>query len=72
MSRTQCFERYSRFKTGRTSIDEDPRSERPSMSTDVVFFDWQGAVHYEFVPRGQTVNKEFYVAVLKRLSEAVC
>jgi len=70
MSRTQCFEWYSRFKTGRTSIDEDPRSGRPSMSTDVVFFDWQDAVHYEFVPHGQTVNK-FYIAVLKRLSEAV-
>jgi len=26
MSRTQCFEWYSHFKTGRTSIDEDPRS----------------------------------------------
>jgi len=24
MSRTQCFEWYSRFKTGRTLIDEDP------------------------------------------------
>ena len=41
------------------------------MSTDVVFFDWQVAIHYRFVPRGQTVNKEFYVVVLKRLSEAV-
>ena len=37
----------------------------------VVFFDWQGVIHYEFVPRGQTVNKEFYVAVLKHLREAV-
>jgi len=36
-----------------------------------VFFDRQGAVHYEFVPRDQTANKEFYVAVLKRLKEAV-
>jgi hypothetical protein len=27
MSRTQCFEWYSRFKTGRTSIDEDPQHE---------------------------------------------
>ena len=71
MSRWQCFERYSHFKTGRTSIDEDPWSGRPSTSKDVVFFDWQGAIHYEFVPRGQTVNKEFYVAVLPRLSEAV-
>ena len=38
----------------------------------VVFFDWQGAIHSEFIPRVQTVNKEFYVAVLKHLREAVC
>jgi len=37
----------------------------------LVFFDWQGIIHHEFVPHGQTVNKEFYVAVLKRLREAV-
>jgi hypothetical protein len=200
MSRTQCFEWYSRFKTGRTSIDEDPRSGQTSMSTDdahinaihdlilqncrltireiaedvgisfgscqailteklnmhrvaakfvpcvfaedqkanrvnisqelldrvsvdenflktiitgdrtwvygydvktkaqssqwvgqgspqlkrarmsrsnlkvmlVALFDWQGVIHYEFIPHGQTVNKEFYVAVLKHLREAVC
>ena len=41
------------------------------MKVMVVFFDWQGVVHYEFIPHGQTVNKEFYVAVLKRLWEAV-
>jgi len=39
MSRTQCFEWYSRFKTGRTSIDEDPRSGRHPMSTDDVHID---------------------------------
>jgi len=37
----------------------------------VVFFDQQGVIHYEFVPRGQTVNKEFYITVLKRSREAV-
>jgi transposase len=37
----------------------------------VVFFDWQGVNHSEFVPRGQTVNKEFYVTVLKHLREVV-
>ena len=37
----------------------------------LVFFEWQGIIHHEFVPRGQTANKEFYVAVLKRLREAV-
>ena len=36
MSRTQCFEWYSRFKTGRTSIDEDLQSGQPSTSTDDV------------------------------------
>jgi len=39
MSRTQCFECYSHFKTGRTSIDEDPRSGRTSKSTDDVHID---------------------------------
>ena len=38
LGRTQCFEWYSRFKTGRTSID-DPRSGRPSTSTDDVRID---------------------------------
>ena len=28
-------------------------------------------VHYEFVPRGETVNKEFYLSVLKCLRAAV-
>jgi len=28
-------------------------------------------VHHEFVPRGETVNKEFYLKVMKRLTEAV-
>jgi hypothetical protein len=47
------------------------RMSRSDMVMLMVFFDWQGVIHYEFVPRGQTVNKEFYVAVLKRLREAV-
>ena len=41
------------------------------MKVMLVFFDWQGIIHHEFVPRGQTVNKEFYIAVLKHLGEAV-
>jgi len=41
-SRTQCFDWYSHFKTGRTSMDEDPRSGRPSTSTDDVHIN---AVH---------------------------
>jgi len=40
------------------------------MSTDTVFFDWQGALDYEFVPHGQTVNKKFYIAVRRTPEEA--
>jgi len=33
LSRTQCYEWYQRFKSGRTSIEEDPKYGRPSSST---------------------------------------
>ena len=39
--------------------------------TLIVFFYWKGIVHYEFVPCGETVNKEFYLNALKHLREAV-
>ena len=54
-----------------------PRPKKARMSRSnmkvmlVVFFEWQDVIHYEFVPCGQTVNKEFYIAVLNRLREAV-
>jgi len=47
------------------------RMSRSNMKVMLVFFDWQGIIHHKFIPRGQTVNKEFYVAVLKSLREAV-
>lgn len=36
-----------------------------------VFFDYRGVVHYEFLPPGQTVNKEYYLGVMRRLREAI-
>ena len=33
LSRTQCYEWYQRFRSGRTSIEGDPKSGRPSSST---------------------------------------
>ena len=33
--------------------------------------DIRGIVHYEFVPNGQTVNKVYYLEVVKRLREKV-
>ena len=37
----------------------------------VVFFDWKGIVHHEFVLRGQMVNKQSYLEVLAHLRDAV-
>ena len=37
----------------------------------IIFFDCEGVVLYGFVPRDQTINKEYYVEVLKRLRDAV-
>ena len=34
LRRTQCHERYHRFKLSRTSIEDDPKSGRPSTSMD--------------------------------------
>ena len=48
------------------------RQSRSNMKVMLIFFFYlKGIVHYEFVPRGETVNKEFYLNVLKRLREAM-
>ena len=36
-----------------------------------VFFDYRRVVHYEFLPTGQTVNKEYYLSVMRHLREAI-
>ena len=38
---------------------------------DSFFFYWKAIVHNEFVPCVETVNKEFYLKVMKRWREAV-
>ena len=35
------------------------------------FFDCKGVVHHESAPQGETVTKEYYLAVLKRLREKI-
>ena len=38
---------------------------------DFFLFACESVVHYEFAPRGHTVNEEYYVKVLKRLRDTV-
>ena len=32
-----------------------------------IFFDWQGVIHKEFVPEGETINAVYYKGVMERL-----
>ena len=59
---------------------KSPSSPRPKKTRQVrskinvmliVIFDADGIVHHEYVPQGQTVTKEFYLDVMRRLREAV-
>jgi hypothetical protein len=36
-----------------------------------VFLNCEAIIHHEFLPRGQRVNKEYYLKVMKMLREAV-
>ena len=36
-----------------------------------VFIDCNGVVHHEFLPQDLTVNKEYYLEVMRRLREAI-
>lgn len=48
-----------------------PRQSRSKIKVLTVFFDYRGIVHHEFLPHGETVNKHYYLKVMKRLREAI-
>jgi len=37
----------------------------------IAFFDFDGLVHHQYIPRGQTVNKEFYKTVRQHIRDNV-
>ena len=65
----QQSSQWKRPDEPRTKKTRQSRSHVKSML--IIFFDCEGVAHYEFAPRGQTINKEYYVEVLKRLRDAV-
>jgi hypothetical protein len=54
-----------------------PRPKKPQMSKSkiktilIYFFNIRGIIHFEFVPKGTTVNQAFYMEVVKRPIDAV-
>ena len=53
-----------------------PKKARQSKSTHkllmILFFDSTGMIYMHWVPTGQTVNKEYYVEVLREFSKRFC
>ena len=61
----------SQWKTA-TSRPKKARQVKSNIKTMLIaFFDIDGLVHHEYVPRGQKVNKEFHRTALQRFREAV-
>jgi len=54
-----------------TASSPRPKKARQVKSMLIAFFDMDGLVRHECVPRGQTVNKEFHKTVLQRLRNTV-
>jgi hypothetical protein len=65
LSRSHTFEWFKRFKEDRNSVDDGPRSGRPSTRME-------GAVKYEYAPEGETVDQHYCVEVVKRQRLALC
>ncbi|UYV81907.1 hypothetical protein LAZ67_21000085 [Cordylochernes scorpioides] len=62
--KSRAFEWFARFK--------DARMIKSKLKCLLItLFDVKGLVHYEFVPKGQTINQHYYLDVLRRLREAV-
>ncbi|UYV78693.1 hypothetical protein LAZ67_16002432 [Cordylochernes scorpioides] len=72
--------KIQRKKQAQSSKWKLPHGPRPKKARQVrsnvkvlltVFFDCRGVVHHEFFPQGRTVNKEYYLQVMRNLREAI-
>jgi len=62
----------SQWNTASSPGPENARQVKSNIKNMlIVFFDIDGLVHHEYVPRGQKVNKEFYKTVPQRLRDTV-
>ena len=71
------YDTHSRHQMSKWRLPNEPRPKKPRRFQSkkkvilTVFMDYRGAVYNEFLPEGQTVNKEYYLGVMRRLREAI-
>ncbi len=58
-------------RKGGARLKKALRSRLTKKTMLVLFFDTAGVVHLEFLPRGQTVNTDAWLAILGRLKESI-
>lgn len=68
MSQKNVYKWYKDFKEGRKRVDDLERSGRPSTSTDEQHVN---EIKELVLKNRQTVNKEYYLSVMRRLREAI-
>ncbi|UYV75779.1 hypothetical protein LAZ67_13001318 [Cordylochernes scorpioides] len=67
----------TKAQSSQWKLPHEPRPKKArQVRSDVkvlltVFFDCRGVVHHEFLPQGRTVNKEYYLQVMRNLREAI-
>ena len=70
---TWCFPTIRALNVNPLHGSEKPTAEKMRFQKSrvktvlVIFFDWQGVIHKEFVPEGETVNAVYYKRVMERL-----
>lgn len=56
----------------------EPKSKKPRRNLPknkvmlTIFFDIRGIIHFEFLPEGRTMDKHYYLDVMKRLRDEIC
>ena len=71
------YDTQSRHQASEWRAPNEPRPKKPRRFQSkkkamlTVFMDYNGIVHHEFLSEGQTVNKEYYLGVMRRLREAI-
>jgi len=62
----------SQWKTASSFRPKKAQQVKSNVKTmAIAFFDIDGLVHHEYIPGGQTVNKEFYKTILQHLRDTV-